>query len=383
MDEEGRSDGELASYRYSSGAAHVAGWLQLRMRPAMYYCTACIPNHLLPLPPRFLPLPTRSPSTPLSSLLASSSDRSINCLTRPFIIASASCGPPIRSDPIEREERQLTTIYMMQGGGGDDDETAAAAGGLVDNHRRRQQQQQPLMMEIGWPTDVRHVAHVTFDRFHGFRGVPEDLQPEVEVRGAPSASKTVFGVSTESMQCSYDARGNSVPTILLHLQRRLYDQGGLATEGIFRITAEAGQEQRARDQLNTSGVVPDGVDVHCLAGLIKAWFRELPGGLLDALPADEVMRCQTEDDCVRLCATRLTPPKAALLDWAVNLMADVAREEKANKMGTRNVAMVFAPNMTQVMNLLNMLIERALKKHQPSPPDHPSSSSSSAAAARP
>jgi hypothetical protein len=37
----------------------------------------------------------------------------------------------------------------------------------------------------------------------------------------------------------------------------------------------------------------------------------------------------------------------------------------------------------QVMNLLNMLIERALKKHQPSPPDHPSSSSSSAAAARP
>lgn len=277
----------------------------------------------------------------------------------------------------------------MHGGGDDDD------GDLVD-HRR----QPPPPMEIGWPTDVRHVAHVTFDRFHGFRGVPEELRPEVEL--SPSASKTVFGVSTESMQCSYDGRGNSVPTILLHLQRRLYDQGGLATEGIFRITAEAGQEQRARDQLNASGVVPDGVDVHCLAGLIKAWFRELPGGLLDALPADEVVRCQTEDDCARLCAARLTPPKAALLDWAVSLMADVAREEKDNKMGTRNVAMVFAPNMltqsvdpltalkyaVQVMNLLNMLIERALKHQQPSPADHgrhgassSSSSSSSSAAA--
>jgi hypothetical protein len=28
------------------------------------------------------------------------------------------------------------------------------------------------------------------------------------------------------MQCSYDARGNSVPTILLQMQRRLYDRGG-------------------------------------------------------------------------------------------------------------------------------------------------------------
>ncbi|CAO1943189.1 unnamed protein product [Urochloa humidicola] len=258
----------------------------------------------------------------------------------------------------------------MQGGAAvDDDEGAFAAG-----------EQNQQAMEIGWPTEVRHVAHVTFDRFHGFRGVPEELQRELQASRPPSASKTVFGVSTDSMHCSYDGRGNSVPTILLHLQRRLYTQGGLAAEGIFRIAADGAQEQRARDHLNSSGVVPDqGVDVHCLAGLIKAWFRELPGGVLDSLPAEEVARCQTEEDCARLCASRLPPPKAALLDWAVNLMADVAREEKANKMGTRNLAMVFAPNMTQavdplmalkhavqVMNFLNMLIERALKQQQSS-----------------
>jgi len=37
----------------------------------------------------------------------------------------------------------------------------------------------------------------------------------------------VFGVSAKSMQCSYDERGNSVPTILLMMQRRLYSEGGL------------------------------------------------------------------------------------------------------------------------------------------------------------
>ncbi|CAO2195995.1 unnamed protein product [Urochloa humidicola] len=264
----------------------------------------------------------------------------------------------------------------MQGGGGGVDEDdggehnhSASAGGEQNQH-----QQQAAAMEIGWPTEVRHVAHVTFDRFHGFRGVPEELQREVVQ--VPSASKTVFGVSTDSMHCSYDG----VPTILLHLQRRLYTLGGLAAEGIFRIAADGAQQQRARDHLNTAGVVPtdQAVDVHCLAGLIKAWFRELPGGVLDPLPADELARCQTEEDCARLCAARLPPPKAALLDWAVNLMADVAREEKTNKMGTRNLAMVFAPNMTtavdlltalnhavQVMNFLNMLIERALKQSPP------------------
>uniref|UniRef100_A0A453GUR4 Rho-GAP domain-containing protein n=1 Tax=Aegilops tauschii subsp. strangulata TaxID=200361 RepID=A0A453GUR4_AEGTS len=198
----------------------------------------------------------------------------------------------------------------------------------------------------------------------------------VSVSGVRACSKTAFGVSTESMQCAHDARGNSVPTILLLLQRRLYEQGGLKTEGIFRVAADGAQEQRVRDQLDLAASVPEDADVHCLAGLIKAWFRELPGGLLDALPEEEVARCATEEAAARLIG-KLPAAKAALLDWAVQLMADVASEEARNRMGTRNVAMVFAPNMTeevdpltalkyavQVMNFLNLLIERALRQRQ-------------------
>ncbi|XP_044948089.1 rho GTPase-activating protein 4-like [Hordeum vulgare subsp. vulgare] len=231
-------------------------------------------------------------------------------------------------------------------------------------------------MEIGWPTEVQHVAHVTFDRFHGFLGLPVEFEPEVP-RRAPSASASVFGVSTESMQCSYDSRGNSVPTILLMMQRRLYEQCGLRAEGIFRINAENSQEELVRDRLN-SGIVPYGIDVHCLSGLIKAWFRELPSGVLDPIPPEQVMQCQSEEDCARV-AKCLPVAEAALLDWAVNLMADVVQEEKINKMNARNIAMVFAPNMTQmadpltalmyavqVMNFLKMLIEKTLKDREES-----------------
>ncbi|KAG6638088.1 hypothetical protein I3843_10G011200 [Carya illinoinensis] len=236
-------------------------------------------------------------------------------------------------------------------------------------------------MEIGRPSNVRHVAHVTFDRFHGFLGLPVEFEPEVP-RRAPSASANVFGVSTESMQLSFDARGNSVPTILLMMQRQLYAQGGLQAEGIFRINAENSQEEYVREQLNR-GVIPANIDVHCLAGLIKAWFRELPTGVLDTLSPEQVMQSQSEDECTQL--VRLLPStEAALMDWAINLMSDVAQLEYQNKMNAHNVAMVFAPNMTQmadpltalmyavqVMNFLKTLIVKTLREREESRVESP------------
>lgn len=231
-------------------------------------------------------------------------------------------------------------------------------------------------MDIGCPTDVRHVSHVTFDPFNGFLGLPLDLQPQLPPK-VPSASLSVFGVSANSMQCSHDQRGNSVPTILLMMQKRLYSEGGLQAEGIFRINAENSKEEYVRNQLN-KGVVAQGIDVHCLAGLIKAWFRELPAGVLDSLTPEQVMHCNSEEECFQL--VKLLPPtEAALLDWAINLMADVVQCENYNKMNARNISMVFAPNMTQmadpltalihavqVMNFLKTLIIKTLREREES-----------------
>ncbi|KAK8946206.1 hypothetical protein KSP40_PGU013274 [Platanthera guangdongensis] len=229
-------------------------------------------------------------------------------------------------------------------------------------------------VDISWPTDLRHVSHVTFDRFDGFLGLPPEFQVDIPSE-VPSASVSVFGVSAESMQCSHDSRGNSVPTILLSMQRHLYSQGGLKAEGIFRINAENEQEMLVREQLN-KGVVPYEVDLHCLAGLIKAWFRELPSGVLDSLTAEQVMHCNTEEDCHQLVMV-LPPTESALLDWAINLMSDVVEHEHYSKMNARNIAMVFAPNMTQmadpltalihavqVMNFLKTLVMMTLRERQ-------------------
>jgi hypothetical protein len=41
-------------------------------------------------------------------------------------------------------------------------------------------------MAIGWPTGICHVAHVTFDRFLGFLGLPIKFEVEMPCR-VPSA----------------------------------------------------------------------------------------------------------------------------------------------------------------------------------------------------
>ncbi|KAF2315185.1 hypothetical protein GH714_038368 [Hevea brasiliensis] len=166
-------------------------------------------------------------------------------------------------------------------------------------------------MDISWPTDVRHVSHVTFDSFNGFLGLPTEFEPDVP-RKVLSASANVFGVSAKSMQCTYDDKGNIVPTILLMMQKRLYVEGGLKAEGIFRINAENSHEEYVRDRLN-EGIVPRGIDVHCLAGL----------------KSEQLMHCNAEDDCTQL--VKLLPPaEVALLDWVI-IMADVVEHEQYNR----------------------------------------------------
>ena len=76
--------------------------------------------------------------------------------------------------------------------------------------------------------------------------------------------------------------------------------------------------------------------------------------MLDSLSPEQVLQCNSEEEFLEL-VTLLRPTPAALLNWAVELMADVVEEEELNKMNARNIAMVFAPNMTQVITTLVFL----------------------------
>jgi hypothetical protein len=68
--------------------------------------------------------------------------------------------------------------------------SSSAGAGVREPEQEEDGATPPGGMQIGGPTDVRHVSHVTFDRFVGFLGLPADLEPDVP-RPVPSA-RSVF-----------------------------------------------------------------------------------------------------------------------------------------------------------------------------------------------
>lgn len=52
-----------------------------------------------------------------------------------------------------------------------------------------------VTMDIGAPTNVRHVTHVTFDRFNGFLGLPLEFEPEVPRKPPSARSVYIFVLS--------------------------------------------------------------------------------------------------------------------------------------------------------------------------------------------
>lgn len=73
----------------------------------------------------------------------------------------------------------------------------------------------------------------------------------------------------------------SVPLLIVKLFKHIIENG-IETVGVFRIPGSAAKEKELRQHCNKSGVValnPEsaGISAHDAAGLIKLFFRELPG----------------------------------------------------------------------------------------------------------
>ncbi|KAI3773647.1 hypothetical protein L1987_48177 [Smallanthus sonchifolius] len=73
-------------------------------------------------------------------------------------------------------------------------------------------------------------------------------------------------IRIERKKCAHNSLNDA------ELQRHLHAQGGLQAEGIFKVNGDNGQEEQIREQLNT-GEVPEDIDVHNLACLIKFAYK--------------------------------------------------------------------------------------------------------------
>lgn len=161
---------------------------------------------------------------------------------------------------------------------------------------------------------------------------------------------------------------------------------GLSEEGLFRLPGQAKNVAELKDAFNRGGTPElenNKAEVHSVASVLKSYFRELPEPLI---PYDyfEVFltaaRCYEMSEADGITAiqkqlTTLPKPNYTLLMYLCRFLFEVQEHSEENKMGVRNLAMVFGPNILrsgsedpQVMmestNLVTELISILIRKHE-------------------
>jgi len=151
----------------------------------------------------------------------------------------------------------------------------------------------------------------------------------------------VFGCDPSSLEMIDDA-GHRVPRILAQMKDCLVSNGGLESEGIFRLAGEASDIKRVKAEMNNNQFSGN-YDDNTVATLIKIWFRELPTPVLNVLPNE--CFSSTDTNLFMEAYNNMAEPNKALVDWLVDLLIAVSEKQSVNKMTIQNLAIVLAPNL--------------------------------------
>mmetsp|Transcript_30068 Transcript_30068/g.75697 ORF Transcript_30068/g.75697 Transcript_30068/m.75697 type:complete len:758 (-) Transcript_30068:31-2304(-) len=176
----------------------------------------------------------------------------------------------------------------------------------------------------------------------------------------------IFGKPLSEAVSVHD--GSEVPAVIdvciNYIERR-----ALQAEGIFRLSGSALNitEYKAKFDRGEEPDLEAESDPHCIAGLLKLYFRELPEPVLTFELYDEFMSADsTEDKQLRLKYMRFLIRKLPKVNYAVTkkLMAflrQVKEHSAVNKMAVHNLATVFGPNLLAAgdKNMMRMVEDTA------------------------
>ena len=146
--------------------------------------------------------------------------------------------------------------------------------------------------------------------------------------------------------------GEEAPQVLVALWCALVRSGGLLVEGIFRLAPDAAECMAVERRLCQGRLAQgkDGPSPIVLAHLIKKFLRELPGGLLGTVQSDVLSDCceHSADHPTTIAGLwrQLEPQAASTLRWLVRIICIVQQCRDKNQMSLKNIALVFAPNMS-------------------------------------
>lgn len=133
----------------------------------------------------------------------------------------------------------------------------------------------------------------------------------------------------------------ALPSVLLFLKDELQKNDGYLVEGVFRVAASFEDQKTFKKQVDegTFQGCKTQDDAMCMAALLKEWFRTMPVRLLNSLPLTSIRAGKSD------YMKELPEPNLSVFLWLCDMMAEIVLLEQVNRMNTRAMAIVIAPNL--------------------------------------
>ncbi|XP_073679254.1 protein FAM13A-like [Garra rufa] len=184
--------------------------------------------------------------------------------------------------------------------------------------------------------------------------------------------RAVFGVPLISLRKSGQMR-QGLPLVLTHLVESV-EKHGLTMSGLFRLSGSVKHCKELRKSFD-EGSFPevDSVNILTLGSLLKAFVRELPGGLIPEPQRTQLLKVFKDskkkelNQAVRTILNSLPEEHFNVLCYLMFFLSRVAAESHLNLMTSENLSVVFGPSIFHVPFSPNMFEEQgqcnALTKH--------------------
>lgn len=191
--------------------------------------------------------------------------------------------------------------------------------------------------KITEPTAIKHMSHVKFDPLtRTYVGLPKEWENSLNQQ---------FGLEISRLECQkVEGYKSRIPSVLVQMYDYLKKEKAFEVEGIFRIAADGEECNFVKTELNKNSFTKC-EDLHCIATLLKVWFRDLPRPILDSISTYNIVECDTPDKAGEIVAVKMQEPEGSVMMWLVDVLLDCTVKSRVNKMTPTNLGIVFGPNL--------------------------------------
>ncbi|XP_033127311.1 phosphatidylinositol 3-kinase regulatory subunit alpha-like [Anneissia japonica] len=173
-----------------------------------------------------------------------------------------------------------------------------------------------------------------------------NVSSTVRLRSNSFSKQSIF---SKDLCMQFDPETEEAPLVVVKCVQAI-EERGLTAEGLYRTSSPTGTVNQVKKQFNSSpsSVDLDSVqDIHCIAGVLKRYLRELPNPVIshdlyaDFIQANsirsEVEKVERLNDLVE----SLSPPHKSTLRYLMAHFVRICQNTQVNKVGPQKLASVF------------------------------------------